>query len=88
MAATPEQIEQQRRVIVQTKGDVASLLTLASTIRARLNSYTRLNMQSADPSAFEGTGTNAEAYQGAIAALNQIASLEESVFVALEVFAT
>lgn len=87
MAATPDQIDQQRRVITQTRGDVTSLLTLAATIRARLNSYARLDMANADPTAFEGTGTNAAAYNNAIAALNQIADLPEDVFVALEVFA-
>jgi hypothetical protein len=42
----------------------------------------------ADPAAFDGTGTNADAYAGAITALGQLAAMPEEVFIALEVFAT
>lgn len=88
MAATPDQIDQQRRVIMQTRADVAQLLNLASNIRARLATYQRLGLDKADPAAFDGTGTNADAYSGAIAALGQLAAMPEEVFVALEKFAT
>ncbi len=87
MALTPEQIDQQRRVIMQTRQDVAQVLSLAASIRARLATYQRLTMIDADPSAFDGTGTNAAAYAGAIAALGQFAALPESVWIALEAFA-
>jgi hypothetical protein len=86
--ATPDQIDQQRRVIMQTRADVAQLLSLASNIRARLNTYGRLAMDNADPTAFEGTGTSIDAYAGAIAALSQFAAMPESIFVALELFAS
>lgn len=85
--ATQDQIEQQRRVIIATRSDVASLLSLASSIQARLNSYQRLSLGAADPEAFGGTGTSPAAYAGAMAALGQFAALPESVWVALEVFA-
>ena len=88
MALTPDQIDQQRRVIMQTRSEVAQLLSLASNMRARLATYQRLGMSNADPAAFEGTGTNADAYAGAIAALGQLAAMPEEVFVALEKFAT
>jgi hypothetical protein len=88
MAATPDQIDQQRRVITQTRSEVAQLLALAASIRARLASYQRLGLDKADPAAFDGTGTNADAYAGAITALGQLAAMPEEVFIALEVFAT
>lgn len=85
--ATQDEIDQQRRIVTQTRGDVLNLLDLAASIRARLNSYTRLNMKGADPGAFEGTGATQESYDAAIVALQQIAALPEDVFVALEKFA-
>jgi len=88
MPATPDQIDQQRRVIMQTRADVAQLLILAGQIRARLNTFERLKLDRADPQAFDGSGTNAEAYAGAMAALSQFAAMPESIFVALELFAS
>jgi hypothetical protein len=88
MPATPDQIDQQRRVISQTRSDVAQLLALALQIRARLNTYDRLSLADADPSAFDGSGTNAEAYAGAVTALKQFAAMPDTIFIALERFAS
>lgn len=81
-------IDQQRRVILATQQDCATMLDLASRIQTRLTSYVRLDYAHAlTDESFVGTGATAESYAGAIAALGQFAALPDEVWGALEAFA-
>lgn len=75
MAATPNQIDQQRRVILATKASAGALLDILNALHADTSSYTRLGLGDdallAD-GAFEGTGTDRAAYRAAITSIAAI----------------
>lgn len=76
--ATPEQTDQQRRVIVATRDDVAQLLDLFGRLQMRTASYLRLGLgddEILDDDAFAGTGTDKATYRGAITSLDAINTL-------------
>lgn len=76
--ATPDQIDQQRRVIMQTRQEVAQLLDLLGDLSQRLGTYTRLGLgddQILSDESFSGTGTTKADYRGAIVSLDAIGAL-------------
>jgi hypothetical protein len=76
--ATPEQTDQQRRVIMETKAQVEQLLDLLGELGQRLQTYTRLGLgddQFLSDDAFEGSGTTKAEYRGAITSLDAIQAL-------------
>lgn len=78
MPATPEQIDQQRRIITETKAQAAQLLDLLGDLSLRLSTYTRLGLgddQLLSDEAFSGTGTTKADYRGAIVSIDAIQSL-------------
>jgi hypothetical protein len=88
--ADPNQIDQQRRIINDTRADAGALLDLEARIRSRLMSFERLQLtkkDALDPAAFEGTGTSAEEYLAAVQALAAFQALDPAVWAALEKFA-
>jgi hypothetical protein len=85
-AAPPEQVEQQRRVIMGMLEGVRTLMDTGGMMRSLLYSHDRLQMGAPLNEAFVGTGTTSTAYLQAIWALNQIRNMDEQVFVALEKF--
>jgi hypothetical protein len=90
MAQTPNQIDQQRRVISETQADVRAMLDLESRILQRLRSAERLGLAAdgaLDEESFSATGTDAAAYRAALAALAAFQTLDPGVWVALEQFA-
>ena len=86
MAATPDQIEQQRRIIQAFQGDVRILLDQFARLQQRVDSYTRLNLSSdvvLDPAAIVGTGTTVADYRAAIGSItNMLALLPNGQFAA------
>lgn len=78
MAVTLAQIDQQRRVIADTRAQVAQLLDLLGDLSQRLNTYTRLGLSDdaiLDDAAFDGSGTDKAAYRGAIISVDAFQSL-------------
>lgn len=78
MAATPNQIDQQRRVVTETRQQVAQLLDQLGNLQRRLDSYTRLGLgddQILSDAAFDGTGTDKAAYRGAIISIDALQAL-------------
>lgn len=76
--STPNEIDQQRRVINDTRSDVAQLLSLLSSLQMRAQTYTRLGYgddQFLADDAFEGTGTDKVSYRSAITTLGNIDAL-------------
>lgn len=86
MAATPDQIDQQRRVIIAFQTDVRSLLDLLARLQQRVDSYNRLGLSSdtvLDATAVVGTGTSVAEYRAAIGSItNMLALLPQGVFAA------
>lgn len=80
-AATPEQIDQQRRVISQTRANVASLLTTLDRLTADRMTYDRLGLADdtiLSDEAFNGSGTNRADYRAAIVSLDALFALLEA----------
>ena|SRR5215203_499442 len=80
-AATPEQIDQQRRVISQTRANVASLLTTLDRLTADRMTYDRLGLADdtiLSDEAFNGSGTNRADYRAAIVSLDALFTLLEA----------
>jgi hypothetical protein len=80
-AATPEQIDQQRRVISQTRANVASLLTTLDRLTADRMTYDRLGLADdtiLSDDAFNGSGTNRADYRAAIVSLDALLELLEA----------
>jgi len=78
MAATPEQIDQQRRVIMAFQSDVRALLDQLAHLQQRVDSYNRLGLSSdavLDPTALTGTGTSVADYRAAIGSITNMLSL-------------
>jgi hypothetical protein len=76
--ATPNQTDQQRRIIAQTQSDVAALLDVLTRLQARAASYTRLGLADdaiLDAKAFDGAGTDIAAYRAAIVSIEEIVAL-------------
>lgn len=76
--ATPNETDQQRRVITATRADVAQLLDLLGQLQMRSASYVRLGLgddQILDDDAFEGTGTSKAAYRAALTSIGAIDTL-------------
>lgn len=78
MAATPDQIEQQRRVIQAFQADTRALLDLLSRLQQRVDTYTRLGLSSdavLDATAINGTGTTVAEYRAAVGSINGMLAL-------------
>lgn len=78
MAATAEQIDQQRRVVNDHKAIVEDLLEVLARADVAMATYTRLGFgddQILDPSSFSGTGTTVAVYRGAMTSLDAIKTL-------------
>lgn len=78
MATEADKIDQQRRVIQQTRSDVDALLGILGRLSDRADSYVRLGL--GDPAireeaAFEGTGTGPDEYVAAMTSIDAIQSL-------------
>lgn len=76
--ATPEETDQQRRVILETQSDTRLLFDVLMRLQARTATYTRLGLgddQILDPDSFAGTGVTAAIYRGAITSLEAIETL-------------
>lgn len=76
--ATPNQIDQQRRVVLATKASAAALLDILNTLQADAATYVRLGLgddQILDDGAFEGTGTDTAAYRAAMTSIAAIQTL-------------
>ncbi len=86
MAATPDQIDQQRRIIQTFQTDVRSLLDLLSRLQQRIDTYNRLNLVSdtvLDAGALNGTGTTIADYRAAVVSItNMLALLPSGQFAA------
>ncbi len=84
--ATPDQIDQQRRVIIAFQSDVRSLLDQLAHLQQRVDSYNRLNLVSdavLDPASVAGTGTSVADYRAAIGSItNMLALLPNGQFAA------
>jgi len=78
MPATPDQIDQQKRVILAFQADVRLLLDLFARLGQRVDSYNRLNLVSdvvLDPLAVNGTGTSVVDYRAAIGSITNMLAL-------------
>lgn len=78
MATTEDTIDQQRRVILETKADVAALLDILGRLDDRASSYVRLGLGDSEilvEDAFAGTGTGAAEYAGAMTSIGAIQTL-------------
>lgn len=78
MAATPDQIEQQKRVILETKAQAGQLLELLGELGQRLTTYTRLGLgddQFLVDEAFAGTGTSKADYRSAVTSIDALQAL-------------
>ncbi len=76
--ATPDQIDQQRRVIIAFQSDVRLLLDQLAHLQQRVDSYNRLNLVSdavLDPTALGGTGTSVSDYRAAIGSITNLLAL-------------
>ncbi len=86
MAATPDQIDQQRRIIIAFQSDVRALLDQLARLQQRVDSYNRLGLSSdtvLDPGALGGTGTSVADYRAAIGSItNMLALLPQGAFAA------
>jgi hypothetical protein len=86
MAATSDQIDQQRRVVQAFQSDVRLLLDQLSHLQQRVDSYNRLGLSSdavLDPTAVNGTGTSVADYRAAIGSItNMLALLPNGAFAA------
>lgn len=74
----PNVVDQQRRVISATRQHTRDLLTLLGTLADDMQYYTWLGLGDDAillDEAFEGTGTDREAYRAAIVSLEAIAAL-------------
>lgn len=72
MAATQEQIDQQRSVVLTTKQRVVSLLDQFALAQQSLDTYNRIGLgdgQTLSDEAFVGTGTTRTQYVNAITSL-------------------
>jgi UDP-N-acetylenolpyruvoylglucosamine reductase len=78
MAATPDQIDQQRRVVMQTRASAAQLLAAIDDLTAQRATYDRLGLgdnQILGDEAFGGTGTSRADYRAAIVTIDAIQAL-------------
>lgn len=86
MAATPDQIDQQRRIILAFQSDVRALLDQLARLQQRVDSYTRLGLSSdtvLDATAVTGTGTSVADYRAAVGSVtNMLALLPNGAFAA------
>lgn len=86
MAATPDQIDQQRRVILAFQTEVRLLLEQFARLQQRIDSYNRLVLSSdavLDPAALSGTGTTVADYRAAVGSItNMLALLPTGQFAA------
>lgn len=86
MAATPDQIDQQRRVIQAFQSDVRSLLDQLAHLQQRVDSYNRMGLSSdavLDPAALVGTGASVAEYRAAVGSItNMLALLPNGQFAA------
>lgn len=76
--ATPNQIDQQRRIITATRTHVIGLLDLLGQLQMHSASYVRLGLGDdliLDNTAFDGTGTDKAAYRAAMVSLDAIVTL-------------
>ena len=76
--ATPNETDQQRRVIVATREHVTTLLDLLGQIQTHAASYTRLGLSDdliLDDDAFTGTGTDKATYRAVITSIAAIDTL-------------
>lgn len=75
---TPNQIDQQRRVVLATKASAAALLDILNTLQADAATYVRLGLgddQILTDDAFEGTGTDKATYRAAMTSIAAINTL-------------
>ena len=80
LAATPEQIDQQRRVITSTRSTVGQLLAAFDGLAAQQETYNRLGLGDdliLSDEAFAGTGTTKEDYRAAITSIDALFTLLE-----------
>jgi len=80
LAATPEQIDQQRRVITATRSTVGQLLAAFDGLAAQQETYNRLGLGDdliLSDEAFQGTGTTKEDYRAAITSIDALFTLLE-----------
>lgn len=78
MATTEDKIDQQRRVVLETKTNVAELLNVLGQLADRADTYVRLGLGDSEirePDAFIGTGTGADEYVAAMTSIGAIQSL-------------
>ena len=79
MAATPDQTEQQRRVILTTKNHVNAFLVAYEAMLADNGAYVALGMADVlDDKAFEGTGTNAVDFKAAIVSIGNTKTMMDA----------
>lgn len=78
MATEADIIDQQRRVVTETRQDIASLLDILGRLDQRAATYVRLGLgddQILETDAFVGTGTGVAEYRGAITSIGAIQTL-------------
>lgn len=76
--ATPNETDQQRRIITAARDDVQQLLDLLGQLQMHAASYVRLGHGDdliLDDAAFEGTGTDKAAYRAAMGSIDAINTL-------------
>ena len=76
--ATEDETDQQRRIIIASREQVAAFLDLLGQLQMRVNSYVRLGLsddQFLDDDAFIGTGTDKAAYRAAMGSIDAINTL-------------
>ena len=76
--ATQDEIDQQRRVVLDHKAGVVELLAVLSRMDIAADTYTRLGLgddQILDPTAFTGTGTTVAKYRAAMGTIGAIQTL-------------
>jgi hypothetical protein len=80
LAATQDQIEQQKRVILATRSTVGQLLASLDGLAAQQETYNRLGLADdaiLSDEAFAGTGTDKATYRAAIVSIDALFTLLE-----------
>lgn len=75
MAATPDQISQQQRIIIAFQQNVRAQLDLFVRLQGNIDTFDRLQLSLdtvLDPTAINGTGTTVVDYRAAIASIRSM----------------
>lgn len=76
--ATQDQIDQQRRIVLQTRSTIGQLLAACDGLAAERETYNRLGLADdaiLSDDAFSGTGTTRADYRAAIVSVDALLSL-------------